>query len=222
MKRLTIYFGTMAIIGTLGLYLRTQKKVQNEIDQKIKIEELVDKKLKLNKLNIEQYQQKKEQEDKDKDKNQTPDSAGGISFLKNYPQLAQKYLMTLEEKQMRRNLLKNESLIRKSFIYLTQWDQAQSQSEKISDAITVVDYLGEAISWTENPARSEAIEKAKYFLLNDILQKSQNQDHKRSLAVNKSELFLVLKKYAPKEADFIRDSAIGTPLAQIIHISENL
>ncbi|MCJ8277775.1 MAG: hypothetical protein HRT44_02485 [Bdellovibrionales bacterium] len=203
----------------LGLVLFNWKisdmKQAKEQKKQEKIEKYVKESVERQMETVEEKQKKSVPQEKEGEA-----SDDKISFLKGYKEVSKKFLMTREERESRKEMLQDEDTLRKSFLYLSKNDPSEALESRIENSMKVIDFLRESISWSQNPNRDSAIQKSKYFLMNDILETVKNPDRLRSTATDKAELYLLLKKVAPEQAAQIRDMARGSKLMAVIQYAE--
>ena len=210
------------IVVAIGSVLFTMHKKQQKEIRKERIKESIEQKvgdaIERNSKAIDAHKKKESKEDRSSRSESSSQSP--IAFLQGYEKTANKVLLSADEKAERLKLLQDEALMRKGFLYLIKDKINEPKKHRIKNSMVVIDYLHEALNWEENPARDEAIVKTKYFLMNDILEQKIPQEQIRVSAVNKAELYLVLKKIAPEQAADVKRFAKGTKLMPVIQFAE--
>lgn len=213
MNKQIIVSGLLLATMIVALLARQNQKVVKQQRMEKKVERIVRETFEKNEEKIQKAIEQRTKRQKNK--------IEGAQFIKNYSKLAKTLMMTQEQKNLKEELLSDPSIIRKSFLYLIEVNSSEKLQDRISNSMEVIDYLAEAMRWEENPMRDDAIEKSKYFLLDDTLDRTRDEKELRTLATDKAELYLILREVAPAAARQIRDSAKGTKLAAVIQFAED-
>lgn len=211
-------------LGLIFVLFYQFQKSQSEIKaQRIEkqIKEQVDQSIEKHQENIDEFKEKKKKNEGAKSSTTPQDKKSTLSFLEKYKKYDRKALLSAEEVAAKKEMLKNESNLRKSYLYLVRFKTGESKQARIERSMDVVDFLHAAMAWAENPIRESVIEKTQYFLLNDTLDHLKDQEQLRTAAMDKAELYILLKKANPIRAQRIREQAKGTRLAAVIQYAEN-
>ncbi len=221
MKKVLISVLSLGLIFILFYqFQKDQKEVKAQRIEK-QIKKQVEQSIEKHQESIDKFKKKKKKRKGVKSSTKTRDKKSSLSFLEKYKKYDRKALLSAEEVAAKKEMLKNESHLRKSYLYLVRFQSGESKQERIERSMDVVDFLHAAMAWAENPNRESVIEKTQYFLLNDTLDHLKDQEQLRTAAMDKAELYLLLRKADPSRAQRIREQARGTRLAAVIQYAEN-
>lgn len=127
------------------------------------------------------------------------------------PELAQfdafreQVLQDADSKAEYHKLLSDKSLMKRIQEDLLHPRYEKDTMETNVKRLMEIDYLREALSWKDNPARAELVSTVAGIITEDTFTSSMPRDVKRSLAATKMELFQILSGHDPALlADLIR------------------
>lgn len=115
----------------------------------------------------------------------------GPKVLRPYFKIKQKAIPTEQDKIDLGNLLSDDEIISKSFNIIKTIDSKYSEYQE-KDRIMAIKFIGQAMSWKDNPQRSFVLQGVSDYLSNNHTPKGAGLRTKKSVAGDRIELFLTL------------------------------
>jgi hypothetical protein len=135
--------------------------------------------------------------------------------LAEYYGLEQKVLPTDDERGKLHALLSDPDMLQQITDYLLV-DEARYSKDSETKRMVAVEFLGDAVSWADNPARPQVMEAVQNVLFADNIAADAPDDLAQSLAGDKMELYTQLLGRSPDGATAIADAAKGKPVEALL------
>ena len=130
-------------------------------------------------------------------------------------QKAEKVLLSSVERAQYQKALSNAALLS------TAADIIVNSSAKEETRMKAVSFFDYALSWKENPARAMVLEQARRVLTDRSFESVQEISLKKSLAADRVELFALIYKHEPSQAEVIKKQFEGTPVGKLMTFGQN-
>ena len=138
-----------------------------------------------------------------------------------YQELANKVIMTTDERAQFQRTLSDTHLIRRSFLLLAEVVPANELAQNQNLRNLATNYLTRGLEWSANPAREQIIESLKSLIILQNLGDTEDLAVRKSFAGDKVEAYLALRAHAPQAARELQRFAVGSPLRRLIAFAEN-